>query len=164
MTKTRKATFSKQVPTLEGRKQYEFVSLKRREAMEVAHTSLVSVVTALGGVAGLLFRDTKDEDSDTRGQVLSGVAEGLSSLKFETVWKLAESILRGVTIDEDTLIEDINETDYFADNLDEFYSALVAGVEGNYPKVFLKLRGAMGDFDLPNKLKNLRESKGTSDE
>lgn len=160
----RKSTFVKMVPTLSGRKKYEFVSLRRKEAMIVFHTSLITVLGAVGNVAGLMFRETKDEDEETRGQVVNGIVQGLSALKFETVWKLAESIFRGVTVDDDELIEDINESDYFVENLDEFYSALVFGIEGNYPHVFTRVREVLKDFDLPDEIKKRFESVETSNE
>lgn len=160
----RKATFVKQVPTLSGRKKYEFTALTRREAMKVAHTSLTTILGAVGSIAGLMFRESKDDDTYTREQVVEGIIQGLSKLDFDTVWTLAESILRNVTVEDDELIEDINETDYFVENLDEFYSALVAGVEGNYPSVFLKVKESLGGFDLGEKLQGLHKSTGTSNE
>jgi hypothetical protein len=152
------------VPTLNGKKKYEFTSLKRREAMEVAHTTLITVLGAVGNVAGLMFRESGDEDEETRNAAVEGILAGLSNLKFETVWTLAESILRDVVIEDDLIISDINESDYFVENLDEFYSALVMGIEGNYPSVFLKVREGLKGFDLPNGLKSRLESDETSKE
>lgn len=132
--------------------------------MLIAHSSLVTILGAVGNVAGLMFRETKDEDEETRGDVVNGIVQGLSALKFETVWSLAESIFRGVTIDDDELIEDINQTDYFVENLDEFYSALVFGIEGNYPNVFTRVREVLSGFDLPDEIKKRFESVETSKE
>ena len=160
----RKPTFTKQVPTFEGRKKYEFTSLTRLEAMYVAHTSLVTILGAVGSVAGLMFREKKDDDQETREHMVEGILQGLSKLKFETVWKLAESIFRNVVIEDDEIIEDINETDYFVENLDEFYSALFAGIEGNYPEVFSKVREGLKDFDLPDKVRSRLGSDETSNE
>lgn len=155
-TLKRKPTFFKQVPTLSGPKQYEFVSLRRREAMEIAHTSLQTVVALVGDIADLLFRDKQDEDSKTRKAMLEGLTRGIASVDFETVWKLGRALLRDVTIDGETIIEDLDETDYYVDNIDEFYSALVVAIEGNYPSVFSKVREALEGFDLPNVKETLK--------
>ena len=126
--------------------------------MEVAHSSLMVVLGAIGNVAGLLSRERTTENS---GEIVRGIMEGLSSIPFSTVWKLAEPIFRGVTIDEDTLIEDVNATDYFSEHVDEFYSGLVAGIEGNFPSVFSKVREFLGGFDLPDAVRRKLDETST---
>lgn len=161
----KKPTFIRNVPTLDGPKKYEFVSVTRRDAVKVAHTSLLTVVQAIGTASDLLFAQIKGidlQDQSNWGPVLDGVSRSLATLDFDKVWALAEVVLRGVVVDDDELINDINETDYFGDNIDEFYTALVVGIEGNFPKVFTRLRGRLDDSGLVEKAKKAAASIGTS--
>lgn len=163
-TTQREDTFYREVPSLSGVKTYEFEALRRKEAMFIAHTSLKVVLGALGNVAGLMLRNIEKEDTETRGAILRGVVEGMAALDFETVWGLAEAVFRNVAVPGEGVIEDINESDYFPDNLDEFYIALIIGIGGNFPDVFSKFREMLDGIDLPENLNGLKDLLDSSKE
>lgn len=159
----RDETFFKDVPTLSGVKRYEFEALQKREAMFIAHNSLRIILSALGNVSSLLCRKIEEEDTETRAQILKGVVEGLSIIDFDTIWDLARSIFRNVAIDGEILIEDIDESNYFPENLDEFYMALIIGIGGNFPNVFTKIQGALSGLDLSKNLGSLKDLLDSSE-
>jgi hypothetical protein len=114
-------------------KKYKFVPLKRKEAAEVFHTVLLSVISIIGSSAS---KDGKDS--------VQTVMVALRGIDFVTFWLLAEKLLKFVIIDNEE-IADINETDYFTDNPEELYLAVFHAVLINYPKVFGKLQGIIRD-------------------
>ena len=107
--------------------EYNFVALRRKEAMRVFHNSLTSILGAIGEVSDL---------TDT------SIFRALKSIEFDVVWDLAESLLNQVIIDG-TEITDINETDYFNDKQDEFYLAIGYALKLNYPDIFTKAQAAI---------------------
>lgn len=179
----KRKTFIKEVPTLEGTKTYEFKALVRKDAVRVAHNSLRIVIGALSQLSGMMSstleskkgvseapkKGTEDEeplapegelDSAFVGESVKGITKALYSLNFEVLWELAESLFKDVCIDDEPMIRDINESDYFGDNIDEFYTALACAIEGNYPKVFVKFRGAINGSNLLKKAVSRLKSKG----
>jgi hypothetical protein len=133
-----------EIKTLEGTKKYAFQLLTRRDAAEVFHNSIQTILKAIAGV---------DLGAMQKGDVsVDSLVKGLSSVDFDTVWGLGEKLLRFVQIDGEE-IADINESDYFGENPEELYLAIVYAVKVNYPKVFSKLRKALQGFGLAEMLK-----------
>jgi hypothetical protein len=129
------------------RKQYDLVPLTRKDAAYVMHSSLRTVLKGLAEASG----------KSTSGFDTSALLKALSEIEFETLWSIARVILRGAQIKnvvkgqgEITLIDDLDDTDYFTENPDELYLAVYHGVIENYPKVFSKVRDLFGD--LVNKI------------
>jgi len=113
---------------LEGvEKEYVYVALKRKEAVRVAHTTLQSLFGAIAGMG-----------SDGGAAIASAV----KALDFDVFWSLAEKVLKCVIVDG-VEISDINNSDYFAEHIDELYLAVYHGIEANWPKVFFQLREAL---------------------
>ena len=156
-TKTNKRkqreTFVETIPTMDGPKSYEFEYLKTKEAIEVNFTSLKVIVGTLGRVAPLLFQE-KGESSEA--EVAARIFGTLSEIPFETLWSLGEKLLRNVVIDGDELIENLETSTYFAENIDEFYVAVIFGIKGNYPKVFSKVQEKLKGSGLLDKAKFLK--------
>lgn len=157
-TKTNKrkqrSTFVETIPTMDGPKSYEFEYLKTKEAIEVNFTSLKVLVGTLGRVAPLLLQEKgKGEEAEIAARIFGT----LSEIPFEILWSLGEKVLRNVVIDGDTLIENLeNDDGYFAENIDEFYVAIIFGIKGNYPKVFSKVQEKLKDSGLLDKAKFLK--------
>jgi hypothetical protein len=120
------------VKTLDGEKEYNFVALTRREAMEVFHgalTAVLSIVSELG----------------------SGDFGALKKLDFDTIWSLAEKLLQFAILDG-VEIEDLNETEYFDDHPDELYLAVFHAVRLNWPDIFEKVKNVLSGSDLKGKV------------
>jgi hypothetical protein len=107
----------------------------------VFHNTLTTLVSAVADVA------VNKGESQT-----DAVFKAVQTLDFDTVWDLAEVLLRFAILDGEE-IQDLNETDYFTDRPEELYLAVFHAVMLNYPKVFLKLREVVKGFDLPSFLK-----------
>jgi len=132
------------IKTLDGEKNYNFIALKRKDAAEVFHSTLITIVSAIAEIS------KAKNDSDRTAAIFRAV----KLLDFDTFWSLAEKLLKFVVID-DVEIKDINETDYFEENPEELYLAVFHAILENYPKVFIKLREKLKDLDLPGEIKNL---------
>lgn len=146
MTKTgvKGADLVARIKGLDGvEKEYRFVPLTRRDAVQVFHESLQVILRAISGASGALQVDKTSLRKSTIEPLKA--LEGLSRVDFETVWALAEKLLAWVVIDGETF-EDINQTDYFGDNPDEIYLAVYHAVSLNYPKVFSGLPGLLAGF------------------
>jgi hypothetical protein len=120
------------VKTLDGEKEYIFVALTRREAMEVFHGTLTTVLSVLPELG-------------------SGDFGALKKLDFDTIWSLAEKLLRFAILDG-VEIEDLNETEYFDDHPDELYLAMAQAVRMNWPDIFEKAKNALSGSDLKSKV------------
>lgn len=140
------------VKTLEGVKDYNFLLLKRKKAAKVFHESLSVIVRA---VSELAMANKKFD--------VSKIGQAISALDFETLWGLGEDLLAFVIIDGEE-IEDINKTDYFTDRPEELYVAIYNAIAVNYPKVFLKLKGAASAFGLQDKLKEALKETAVTEE
>lgn len=141
------------VKTLEGEKTYAFQLLTRRAAVEVFHKSIQTILQTIAGI---------DLGAVQRGDIsVDGLARGLAAIEFEIVWALGEKLLAFVQINGEE-IQDINQSDYFGENPEELYIAIVHGIKVNYPKVFSKLRGALEGFGLADLVKKATESEPPS--
>lgn len=114
-------------------KVYKFVPLKRKEAAEVFHNTLLAILSVVGN-------STTEKESSG----LQSIMAALKGIDFETFWSLAEKLLAFVIIDNEE-IKDINETDYFNENPEELYLAVFHAILSNYPSVFGKLQGILKD-------------------
>lgn len=123
-------------------KVYKFVPLKRKEAAEVFHNTLLAILSVIGSTS-----------QETGSSSLQTIMQALKGIDFVTFWSLAEKLLRFVIIDNEEIV-DINETDYFRDNPEELYQAVFHAVLKNYPGVFGKIQGVIGDS---NPLKDLTD-------
>lgn len=129
------------VKTFEGEKEYIFCALVRKDAARVFHNTLTTLISAVADVA------VSKGESQT-----DAVFKAIKTLDFDTVWDLAEVLLRFAILDGEE-IQDLNETDYFTDRPEELYLAVFHAVMLNYPKVFLKLGEVVKGFDLPSFLR-----------
>lgn len=128
------------VKTLEGEKQYVFVALTRRDAMEVFHGVLSTVIGAVTEIS------TADKDNAT-----DEVFSALRKIDFETVWSLASKLLKFAMLDG-VEIKDLDDTDYFDDRPEELYLAVFHAIRLNWPGVFEKLKNALSGLDLGSML------------
>ena len=109
-------------------KEFNFVALTRKNAMNVFHDSISAILSAIAEIN----EDSKDVS----------VFKALKAIDFDMFWSLAEKLLKHVIINGQE-ITDINETDYFDDNPEEMYLAVYHAIRLNYPKVFSKVQRAL---------------------
>ena len=134
------------VKTLEGEKEYNFVLLKRKEAAEVFHNTLLVVA----GAFSELVKADKSKPED--------LLIAMKTFDFDTLWSLAEKLLRGVMIDGSE-IGDLEETSYFEEQPEELYIAVWHGIQVNYPKVFSKIRERLIGSSFAETMKMVSEPK-----
>jgi len=135
------------VKTLEGEKEYIFQALIRKDAARVFHNVLTAVVSAVADIA------VAEGASQT-----DAVFKAIKTLDFDTVWDLAEVLLKFSFLDG-TEIKDLNDTDYFTDRPEELYLAVFHAVQLNYPKVFLKLKETLSGSGLQGILQGLNRDE-----
>ena len=112
-------------------KEYNFVALTRKEAMNVFHDSISAILSVIAEI-----NDTSNEMS---------IFKALKAVDFDTFWGLAEKLLKCVLIN-DAEIRDINQTDYFDENPEEMYLAVYHAIRLNYPNVFSKVQRVLSGF------------------
>lgn len=120
-----------------GDKQLNFAlsPLKQREAGRVFHTSVMQIVRAFSEIEGF-----KDES-----KIIKGLAKGLSSVDYDLVWDLAETLCKGALVNEKDLgdledFEPLGETPWL------LYLIVFNGIKGNWPKVFSGIEARLGGF------------------
>jgi hypothetical protein len=113
---------------------YNLLPLKRKNAAYVSHRFLQTLLkgfakAAKGGQEALL--------------------EALSAIEFDVLWDLASILLKGAEIHGAggiARIDNLDESEYFEDRPEELYLAVFNGVKENYPGVFSRVRGLLGDL------------------
>jgi hypothetical protein len=133
-----------QAQTLTGKKEYRFVPLKRKDAACVFHNTLLTLVSALADVSGQVSAEDRT----------AAFLRALKTLDFDTLWALAEKLLRFSILDNEE-IKDINETEYFDEKPEELYLAVFHAIVENYPGFFGKIRQALSGFDLSEQMAKL---------
>jgi hypothetical protein len=137
----RKVDLVAQAKTPEGVKEYNFLALKRKDAMRVYHNSLVSVAKIVGDAVSSLnidranFAKSKIDIAKGAGNLLSGIA----GVHFDTLWDIATVLFRGAILDGEE-IRNLEESDYFDTRPEEFYIALYHAIRLNYPLVFSQVQ------------------------
>jgi hypothetical protein len=117
-----------EIKTANGIKCYEFEILHRREAARIFHSTLTSIAGALAGAL------------DAKGGVSTeAIFKAIKSIDFDTIWDLAESLLRHCSVDGVEL-GPLDESDYYQDNQIELYLAIWHAINANFPSVFSKVR------------------------
>lgn len=124
-----------------------YIPLTRRDALEIEYTALGTIAAALSNASGhmlALFQQSRG------GGILTGaehIAKALaavhSAIPFDVLDCVAKKILRGAVIqrpDKSAIIDDLHETDYFDDRLDELLLATFWGLDVSYPRAFTKAR------------------------
>lgn len=136
-----------QAKTLKGETlNYQFCKLRHREAAEVLHNTLQTVITSLANMfAGMQPGEFKGF-ADVKTIPIDKVLAIAKQLDFGTVWSLASVLLRNAVLDNQALGPDIDKTDYFTGRHDELYIALYHAIRENYPELFLALPGLSGIF------------------
>ena len=124
------------ITCLDGtKKNYNMMPLKRKEAVQVFHRVLQNVLGVLA------------QAGQSDGATMTDLFSALKTIEFEDFWWMAEKILKFVVVDNQE-IRDINDTDYFVDNIDELYLAVFHGILENYPKVFFQFKGLLNGLQL----------------
>jgi len=134
------------VKTLDGEKEYNFVLLKRREAAEVFHNTLLVLAGALSEV--VKSGDNTDFD----------LGKALQALDFSVLWDLATKLLSGAMVDGNELGE-LEESSYFEEQPEELYIAVWHAIQANYPRVFSKIRERLSGSSIAETMKTAFEPK-----
>jgi len=128
-------------------REYNLQPLKRKDAAYVAHTFLQTLLKG--------FSEATAGASD-KAESQSRILKALGEIEFETIWGLASMLLKYASVKTETetiVIDDLEKSDYFAENPDEIYLVIFHGIKENFPKVFSKVRdrlAAIGGDLIPD--------------
>lgn len=125
--------------------------LVRRDAMEIEYNTLGTIMDALSGsfhhVLALFSEVAKTEDGSVPIQstlhVANAIASVHKSIPFEVLWGVAEKVLCGAVIEAPNRlgkIEELKDSDFFTDRIDEFVLAIFWGLDVSFPRAFSKAR------------------------
>jgi hypothetical protein len=130
--------------TLTGEKDLQLVPLKRKDAAEVFHTTLITLVSTVAEIS-----KTRSDDDRT-----FALFKAVEQVEFSKIWGLADKLLANAIIDG-VEIKSMDETDYFEQNPLDLYVAVTYAIIENWPDFFGKLRQGISDLDLSEKVKGL---------
>ena len=126
-----------------------YIPLTRREAWEVEYNTLGTIAAALCNAAPYimaLFQQSAkgvSKDIENTSHIARAVHAVHSAVPFPVLYDVAKKILRGAVIDRDgftAVIEELDESNYFDDRLDELLLATFWGLDVSFPRAFTKAR------------------------
>lgn len=127
-----------------------YVPLTKGESWEIEYTTLGTISAALSNASVHLLELFKSSAGIKNADVVGalGVSRAISaiyqSVPFDVLMKVASKILRGAIIqrpDRSVEIDNLADTDFFDDHLDELMLATFWGLDVSYPRAFTKARG-----------------------
>jgi len=129
-----------------------YVALTRRESMYVEYNVLGLMTTALANASAhvmALFNESKN-DVENAAVMARAIASVYQAIPFEVFDDISRRILRGAILqrpDRSETIDDLHDTDFFDDRLDELLLATFYGLEVSFPRAFTRALALLKDLN-----------------
>jgi hypothetical protein len=116
------------LPGVDGEVEFSLIKLTQKTAAHVFHSTLVSVLGAMGAAV------SGESDEDKMGRFVAALK---TTLTFDDMWFLLSAMMTNAMVDGHE-VKNLDSSTVFDDNPHFMYLVLWHGIKGNWPKVFSK--------------------------